>query len=268
MASQCFLCPAQPSGPLVTCGCFIWKPHPSASFIKKLCLCSWFNPSANINQQLSHTIPQAPLLVLLYFCFSVPTHPTPLLIQPRNKWMTVRDKLRQRSKEGEICSCVVEQPISVKGNPPLAQRELHLLCNEALEAFSCCDGTGPPRTIPPPLCLSPRFSPLSLFSLCHSSVSEFMLERLHNQQKILQNDKMMFVQLYSKWAVKDRPACCRKTAFCPWRIAMVTAPPAVQRALWTKQSFPMQCLSQLMKYHFQDTFYNFQMSRVCFPAKR
>lgn len=180
--------------------------------------------------------------------------------------MTVRDKLRQKSKEGEICSCVVEQPISVKGNPPLAQRELHLLCNEALEAFSCCDGTGPPRTIPPPLCLSPRFSPLSLFSLCHSSVPEFMLERLHNQQKILQNDKRKCLYNFTQSELSKTDLSV--VGKLPRRIAMVTTPPAVQRALRTKQSFPMQCLSQLMKCHFQDTFYNFQMSCVCFPAKR
>lgn len=90
--------------------------------------------------------------------------------------MTVKDKLRQRSEEGEICSCVVEQPNSVKGNPPLAQRELHLLCGEALEAFSCCGTIGPPHKTPPPLCLSPQLSPLSLFSLCYPSVPEFILK--------------------------------------------------------------------------------------------
>lgn len=63
-----------------------------------------------------------------------------------------------------MCSCAVELHIFVKGNPPLAQRELHLLCKEALEAFSFCGGTGPPRMIPPLLCLSPWFSSLSLFS--------------------------------------------------------------------------------------------------------
>lgn len=160
--------------------------------------------------------------------------------------MTVRDKLRQRSKEGEIYSCVVEQPISVKENPPMVQRELHLLCYGALEAFSCCDGIMPPSSPTHPHCAVPQGSnPFHCFPFV-TQLSLNLRTASKPAGKIL---KKMFVQLYSKWAVKKSPAWCRKTAFWPWRIAMVTTPPAVQKALRTKQGFTKQCLSEPIKYH-------------------
>lgn len=45
-------------GYLVKRGCFIWRPHPCASFIKKLCSPSWFTPLVNTNQRCSHIILQ------------------------------------------------------------------------------------------------------------------------------------------------------------------------------------------------------------------
>ena len=124
-----FAAQPEPSGHLVKRGCFMLKGHTHVRLVLKKTLLppSCFTPSANTNQSFSHIIPQASLLVLP-FPSSVFSPPLYTLIQWRNKWVTVRDKLRQRSEEGEICSRVVEQPISVKGNPPLSQRELHLLC--------------------------------------------------------------------------------------------------------------------------------------------
>lgn len=182
---------------------------------------------------LFHIIPQDPLLVLFFWLGAAPI-PHPLLIQSRNKWMTVRDKLRQRGKEGEICSCVVEQPICVKGNPPVVQRELHLLCYGALEAFSCCDGIMPLSSPTHPHCDVPQGSnPFHCFPFVTHLSSNLCENSFTTSWK---NTPKMFVQLYSKWTVKKSPAWCGKTAFWPWRIAMVTTPPAVQRALRTKLS--------------------------------
>lgn len=192
------LYPAWPSGRLVKRGCFFGRPHPCVSFIKKLCSPSWFTFSAHTNQCCSHIIlPSgykllAPLLVFplssLYLLSG--TAPAPLFqCCKQNKWVTVRDKLQKRSEEGEICSCVVEQPVAVKGNPPLAQRELHLLCKEALEAFSCWGCTGPPHTFPQPLCLSPMvLTPFIVFPLllfCPWIYFKWLLRAV----KIFQNDK-------------------------------------------------------------------------------
>lgn len=168
------------------------RPHPCAPFIKKLCSPQLvYSVSQHKSELPSHNptsvSPCPPFFPLLFF-----SPPLYTLIQLRNKWVTVRDKLRQRSEEGEICSCVVERPISVKGNPPLSQRELHLLCKWSTRGLFLSRLHRPPsqkkkkKDPTPVVAFPPRFSPLSLFSLCYSSVPEFIF--LKKRREILQKD--------------------------------------------------------------------------------
>lgn len=191
---------AWPPGPLVKRGRFIWRPRPCESFIKKKKFCSsgLFFLSAHTNQHSSHIILPSgyklltPLLLFPLSSLSLLSGsgpPLSMLIQWRNKWVTVRDKLRQRSEEGEICSCVVEQPISVKGNPPLAQRELHLLCGSTWGLFLLW-WYWPPSQNPTPFVSFPTvltlFIVFPLFLICPLVYFKRLSK---SRKKHLQNDK-------------------------------------------------------------------------------
>ena len=181
-----FAAQPEPSGHLVKRGCFMLKGHTHVRLLLK----NSAPPELvySLSQQLpSHNptsvSPCPPFFPLLFF-----SPPLYTLIQWRNMWVTVRDKLRQRSEEGEICSCVVEQPISVKGNPPLSQRELHLLCKWSTRGLFLSRLHRPPSQkerktkIPPPLWLSPHGShPFHCFPfVTHLSLSFFFFLKARN----------------------------------------------------------------------------------------
>lgn len=126
----------------------------------------------------------------------------------------------------EESACVLFSSRSMKENTPLVQKELHLLCEEALEAFLVAGVQSPltHTTIP---FVSSHHSPhpFHCFPLLLICPWVYVKRLADGGKKQLQCDKC-----FSNYTLISKTDC-RNTAFWQWRIAMVTIQPAVQKAL-------------------------------------
>lgn len=188
-----FAAQPEPSGHLVKRGCFMLKGHTHVRLLlKNSAPPSWFTPSANTNQSFPHIIPQASLLVLPFFLFCFSPH----LFTRWYSWET--SEWQWETSWGRGARREKSAPVLLSGRSLWKEilpchKESSIFCaSEALGAFSCRGCTGPPRkkeekkNPTPVVAFPPRFSPLSLFSLCYSSVPEFIF--LKKRREILQKD--------------------------------------------------------------------------------
>ncbi len=189
-------------GYLVKRGCCIWRPHPCVYFIKKLPQLV-HTLSQHKSVLFSHNLhkPLAPVIVL-----------SPSLFHAETLEKQVSDSERQAEAEKlggrNLLLCCSAASLCERKSSPGTKRAPSFVQGSTWGLFLLRRYRPPPHTIPPPLCLSPRFSPLSLFSLCYSSVPEFILKGLCSQKQILKNDKKKcfynFTQ--SELSITDLPA--------------------------------------------------------------